>query len=549
MPAMTITLPTDYYLNNFKQLVDFVFEIYSDVLSPPEKEFYQIFHTLEEDSQRLYIRLLCRSKSLFRLSRLSYPEISNLDHAARQLAQYGLAQLNPELSLSELLALFTMAEIKTRLNSTALRGLSREVLEQCVIEHSDETTIPLLCRDETIIAVLGEECFASYKLCFFGNLHQDMTAFVLRDLGLHRFEHYRIDTTTRLFTSRPQLEAHLQYYRCLQILTDTIEAGAESIMALHEQIPAATLEDTLLTRRRDRLINRLARALERLDLPDAALQLYQQAIRPPARERATRLQLKLGNIDHALELCKKILAAPMNEEEAVFASGFAYRSAKKHARPWPKPPVFKPHEQHLELAPTDTTVEIAAAHHFATDGDCYWVENTLFNGITGLAYWDIIFTPIRGAFINPFQSAPSDFHDPEFLQARARLIRQRQSELADIVALSAIVWQHFHTKQNLRNPLVSWHALKEDLIAQVLERIPIEHWQAIFNRILADRQHNRTGLPDLIHFPEAGGYRLIEVKGPGDKLQKNQLRWLQYFADHGIPYSVVYVSYALPSIS
>jgi hypothetical protein len=32
---------------------------------------------------------------------------------------------------------------------------------------------------------------------------------------------------------------------------------------------------------------------------------------------------------------------------------------------------------------------------------------------------------------------------------------------------------------------------------------------------------------------------LIEVKGPGDRLQDNQIRWLAYCVQHGMPVRVV----------
>lgn len=34
---------------------------------------------------------------------------------------------------------------------------------------------------------------------------------------------------------------------------------------------------------------------------------------------------------------------------------------------------------------------------------------------------------------------------------------------------------------------------------------------------------------------------MIEVKGPGDRLQDHQIRWLEFFAGEGIPASVCYV--------
>jgi hypothetical protein len=40
---------------------------------------------------------------------------------------------------------------------------------------------------------------------------------------------------------------------------------------------------------------------------------------------------------------------------------------------------------------------------------------------------------------------------------------------------------------------------------------------------------------------------MIEVKGPGDRLQDNQLRWLDFCAEHGMPVQVCYVQWAPPS--
>ena len=35
-----------------------------------------------------------------------------------------------------------------------------------------------------------------------------------------------------------------------------------------------------------------------------------------------------------------------------------------------------------------------------------------------------------------------------------------------------------------------------------------------------------------------------EVKGPGDRLQDNQLRWLQFCGEHQMPVTVCYVRWA-----
>ena len=62
--------------------------------------------------------------------------------------------------------------------------------------------------------------------------------------------------------------------------------------------------------------------------------------------------------------------------------------------------------------------------------------------------------------------------------------------------------------------------------------------------MLRDLRGNCAGLPDLIQFwPGERRYRMIEVKGPGDRLQDNQRRWLDFFAAQGMPVVVCNVQW------
>ncbi|NER66633.1 VRR-NUC domain-containing protein, partial [Pseudomonas sp. MAFF212427] len=45
-------------------------------------------------------------------------------------------------------------------------------------------------------------------------------------------------------------------------------------------------------------------------------------------------------------------------------------------------------------------------------------------------------------------------------------------------------------------------------------------------------------------WPEQRRYRMIEVKGPGDRLQDNQLRWIEFCTAHGLPIQVCHVQWA-----
>jgi len=59
---------------------------------------------------------------------------------------------------------------------------------------------------------------------------------------------------------------------------------------------------------------------------------------------------------------------------------------------------------------------------------------------------------------------------------------------------------------------------------------------------MRDLKTNRSGFPDLVQFwPAARGYRLIEVKAPGDRLQANQRACMLYMLSLQVPVSVCHV--------
>jgi hypothetical protein len=102
----------------------------------------------------------------------------------------------------------------------------------------------------------------------------------------------------------------------------------------------------------------------------------------------------------------------------------------------------------------------------------------------------------------------------------------------------------FEQKTGIQSPFVFWNIISEALLRSALDCLPREHLAVCFGRILANIRSNACGLPDLVQFwPAQRRYRLIEVKGPGDRLQDNQIRWLTFCVAHGIPVSVCQVSW------
>ena len=103
---------------------------------------------------------------------------------------------------------------------------------------------------------------------------------------------------------------------------------------------------------------------------------------------------------------------------------------------------------------------------------------------------------------------------------------------------------NFAAKWGLQSPFVSWDFISAELLELALDCMPPAHLKKMFERILLDVQANRTGFPDLIQFwPAEHRYNMIEVKGPGDRLQDNQVRWIDYCAAHQLPVSVCYLQW------
>ena len=561
-------LPDDYYLINFRQLLDVVVATYGDLLNYEELAFASDFAELGDAAAKLYVRLLCRTPENFRIDKLSYPELGDLYELAAQLAGKGFLLIDPELALEDYLALFTKPELVEQilshpandLSKTAVAKLKREALielYESTVANVDVSVEPKVkgTTEEPewqykvdVLQTCREPVFAVYKLCFFGNLYQDMTEFVLRDIGYAQYENYQLDEHSRAFNNREQLEAHIEYFELLSSRAEISELSVEELLLFEKQLPIPV--DSNLERRVHRLRNSIARQLERLQQWDRAIKIYARSQRPPARERRVRVLLKQDKLQEAFSTCYEILDSPVNDEENQVVSGIAQRIARKLGQSFENRWEYTPPTETIEIDNSGDLVELQVATYMQQFGECFYVENMLFDAVFGLAFWDVIFAPIEGVFFNPFQSAPADFYDSQFKLRRTELLQQKFADLLIDGSLQREVFKQFDSKGGLQNPMVNWHYLDRRLLETAMSRIPLNNWLAIFRRLLSDTRLHRNGLPDLILFPhdrELEPYKLVEVKGPGDSIQKNQIRWMRFFADQGIPHQLCHVRWRDPS--
>lgn len=529
-------LPKDYYLQNFCQMTDLVHQQYSDLLSDTESAWLQAFHQAPLDAQKLYVRLLMRKGPLFRLDKLNYGEISDIPNAAEALASLGLVECLPT-NVEHCCLLMTKPEM---LNT--FPGLMSSLSKTAIIEKlMDDRTNPLVVPSPfDVISVLGSDCLKTFLLLYFGNTHQDLAQFVVSDLGIQKFENYAIDRTFRLFQTRDNIDNWLLLAKINERRREAEEQkDRKSIIALADKIPAAFTWPLLETKRM-RLINHIARDMEREKLDEEALNLYRQSNIAPSRERQVRLLMKAKRYDEAEMLTKKMLAMPLNEEETQVANKLAIQISRKTHWDWDPPRAFQPREIVLDLNRAESRVEITVSDHFKKKGwNVFYIENLLFNAVFGLFFWDIIYSPIQGAFLNPFQLGPRDTFSSDFYIERKSAIDNRLSNMSSTFS---DIYSIYDSKAGINNFWVNWSSIDKDIIRQLEISLNQEQLTEIFKKILFDPKVNRSGFPDLFLVKD-NDYLFLEVKGPGDSLRDNQLRWLSTFDTLKIKSAVCWVKY------
>ncbi|APF01623.1 nuclease [Pseudomonas putida] len=532
---------------NFRQVVLWVEQRYQDLLDDQELAFIRAFSQLQAPAQALMVRMVMRKGELFRSDRLDYAEIGDTALALQPLQALGWVREPEQLELEQLFALLRKDEL-ARCFARQLsrpRAAKHELLAQ--LKPLELRARPLAewfpDSEVRILQWCLQPLCDRVRLLFFGNLYQDWSDFVLADLGLLRYEQVPFSSDSRALQRRDELDLAMALHQC----AERLEQGGDPVSIL-ATLQGLHSENPWLARRHARLQFALGQQCERQGDWDLAMAVYAQCDHAQARIRQVRVLERSEQWPQAHALALQLAAAPANALEVQALERMLPRLARKLGGPPQRRQRVAPLELiELELPREHAAlgVEEAVRQHLALEGgQAHYVENTLFNSLFGLLCWEAIFAPVPGAFFNPFQAAPQDLHDSDFQQRRSALFQRCLGRLDDGSHHQAIL-DCYKGKQGLQSPFVFWSMLSEDLLQQALACLPAAQLKQCFLRLLQDIRSNRAGMPDLIQFwPEQGLYRMVEVKGPGDRLQDNQLRWLEFCRQHGLPVAVCHVRWS-----
>ena len=535
--------PEHYYADNLLTLVRTVLDRYGDILTAEEREFGELVNDLTTPGQRLLARLVGRVSgrpdAVIRDDSLDYAEVDGVPEALAELAESGLVERCPPVSPETLLGRLTRTELSEVFWEYPGR---RQATKADQVERILARNPPCFCRWRVRrfvgwVGLIQREVLDLYRLLFFGDRHQDLTTFVLRDLGVHRYEPVDLSRRSRQFPDRATLTRYLEIAaaeeasralfsaRSTEVDDDGLEPDArrEAVAALVDHL-WAPLGNRMLERRRSRALNRLGRNLEREGDFDTALACYARSGLAPARERRMRMLHRLGDRAGVENLRAAIVESPWSTLEADFAARFRTRFRRRPA----------PVVDQVLTTPAER-IEAHALDQLTAHGGVGWhLENHLPMGLFALAYWSWLFAPIEGAFVNAFQTGPVDLYWPDFFSSREAICVDPLDG-----PLKTRLRERACAKAGVANRLFSWQRLPPTVADTVIEAIPESDLRALLEIVREDLGGRHSGFPDLTVVYGPGHYEFVEVKGPGDQLQIHQRLWIEALERRRLPVRVL----------
>ena len=539
-----------YYLANANTLIHWVMTLHADLLNESERALIGHYLSLPKKAQALLIRMIMRTQTIYRASQLQhYTEIgSDIEELATQLEQCELIERDSLLELNEVAALINKEELLALAKRFIPTPLAKSSSKRAVLELLNIQSLPAkrlsewLAEPTDSFKLTCQPLFDRLRLMFFGNLRQSWSEFVVTELGYFNYEPIQLDDSSRAFHHRTEVDQYL----ALNAIYEESETTPlpERIIRAQEITPI----NIWIAGRHGRLLFNLGQEAERAADLDTALSLYEASSLGDALIRELRLLEKSERYE---AIAPRITGyrqespytpTPLQE---LLINRVEKRLSKKLQTLFTPITLKEPERIYLTTPKLDTLrVEQTTALALSKDSNVlFYVENCLINTLFGLLFWDVLYAPIPGAFFHPFQAQPADLYRSNFKEQRADLIQECFIRL-DNGDYQAAIRDRYQEKYGITNSFIHWSVVSNELLEMALEFIPAKHLKKIFERLISDLRNHRSGFPDLIEFNlKDRNYRLIEVKGPGDRLQDNQKLWLDYFVEQEIPSAVCWVEW------
>ena len=563
-------LEIGYYLDNFELALKTVLRRDSDLFDVDERNRLSLFETTDLSGRRLLVMLFARRPGWHRVSLLKYEEIPDCEKVCLRLSQIGLLDSfqGESKELTEVVSSLRLSECRHLMAEAGMptRGKLLELQEQvCAVVEANR-----IKQVDCFVKLADRQLYRRVFLLFFANRRQNLSDFVVRDLGNLQYEKYSL-SAQHLFSSRQQSIDCLQRADWRDEIFAQRDQGSDTALpnaarTALELLETITISDCshrgrrLLTSPLVVLVREGVALLERLGNHEDAVcmleRLLQCDISTEHNVHATQRLLidlaKTGRPARALRLVKRAMSDTSDPVLLHDLKKRRYRLSRRMKLHAQRPPALLiPVERRFEAVRLDTPlgkrnrfldedgnecdVETVAIRCYEKSGEYrgVHVENDLPAALVAACFWDIIFMDLDGAFLHAFQSGPLDWGGPAFYLHRIAAIQQRLSEIREGRHMDRCL-DILKAKAGIVNPLFSWNQVSTEIVKQTLLNWPGASLADCLEPVIQDTGSWKRGFPDLILFSPRGEIIISEVKGPGDKVSPAQSMWFDLLLKNGM---------------
>ncbi|XP_047264786.1 fanconi-associated nuclease 1 homolog isoform X4 [Capsicum annuum] len=256
------------YLHNLLLLLKEVLKINAHLFTEDEKTLLKAFLSLSDDSQRLFARLYARKGPWFRMASISYAEICDYEEAVKGLSEAECVTLFETI---DKLQIDDLKEVLNILNVGELRDLvcSLNKSHKKIVQNADYGTR----KQDYIARVLGayesglcpnlpskilgktgscirisasaESVFWRAERLFFLNGEQDLSAFLLVDLGIVKYPSYNCIFTDQIFPDRSSLLSYEEAIEVAQVIDEFLDENNNELVSRCIEISAGHVSSSV----------------------------------------------------------------------------------------------------------------------------------------------------------------------------------------------------------------------------------------------------------------------------------------------------------------
>ncbi|XP_072071714.1 fanconi-associated nuclease 1 homolog isoform X2 [Arachis hypogaea] len=584
------------YQLNFCLMLQEVLRNNTHLLTEDEKTYLESFTLLSNDSQRIFIRLYTRKGPWFRMSSISYPEIMDVHKAVKELDEKGYmcsmeeAHQLSESDVSDILNILSVSELREiwrMLEKSCGRGMKKQDLVSSLVSTYADGLCPglsimIMNRTGSCVRISSkaESLIWRTERLFFLNGEQDLSSFLLVDMGKVKYPTYNCILSESVFSNRRDLLSYEEIMdealganrtdtvlRCIKIAESHISAAlpiqyltSESVITIRHLFTASWVYSKVVILGIS-FLEQERRYRDAIDLLKWLLNCFTCDVRRGYWTLRLSVDLEhLGYTEESLQVAENGLLDPWVRAGSRMALQRRVVRLGKPPRRW-KVPSFsrsamrKIPEVYVQGRPINSDlgaksrfyneegeqcgVEELALYYYAGEGGGWQgvhTESGIWLTIFGLLMWDVIFADVPNVFYTRFQNAPLDLGTDSFYSVRKSSIESHLRKIRDGMAEECLI-KSWETHNGTACRGVNWdrHTLHE--LRAAVTCVGGHCLASLCELLTQDYRSWSSGMPDLLLWRFNGEYsgeaKLVEVKGPRDRLSEQQRAWLLLLMDCG----------------